>query len=882
MLPLKAYLLHWQPDEGWNITVHRDLDSLTDACKLAAFEQDHTVVIHIGFWRPDANAFQEAVERFPGVILVTTSAKDALPRPLETTAKPVCEIQGLGLFPILSGWGYKTTEANLGVATEWQRQISFLGTPRPSIHMPLPFETLEIAEWVSRLSSEYSQVYEAALSFGIQNDDSLFSRELTLPDKLRSFLNVYRFKFLTGELPTVSNVLDRLHLAGSALLQTPLGNLELSVRATNVFTNSNISHVHQIAELRTQGLFGLKNMGKKTVTELATLMMNIWFPGYREGDLLAFEAIGESSVQATISQADENPRPTEEYPGQLDGQSSGSFLEQLEQAIDHLATNRQRIVRIRMGLEGQTKTLEEIGKDLSISRERVRQIETTSIHILRRNSLFKDQLTPRLLGLLKDRQSSLSLFGLDVIHPWFSGVAENPYTFKWILEHCCEGTLSLISHNDQYLVTQLDQNQWDNLVDSTINLMKSQVENKITRFEARALVNGMLIGSGEELRDELWEEVLLNLNFSGIDSDEDILVNVGSSLASIIEAVLVESPVPLHINKILERVLDRSGRRIDENRLRKILSESAFLFGRGTYGLRSHLDLTDEDLDVLRMEVEEIINASDSQRQWHASEIYSFLAENDPEIYSKITPHVIGIALKKSELVVSLGRMVWTVKQAAVNGSASRIDIHQAIVSLIRNAGRPMAAGEIRQTLLRNRGLNSIFQIIMEDPLIRVGRGLWGLTDRDIPYSEEEQALLVESMLKVIKQRQKGIHYTILLRELSKYVRGIDLNVDPSLIQSIAIRSGGMKVDMGQYLYLPEWGNSRWPSSVEVVSRIIAGNPSGGWTAAEILEIAEFELERSLEPAFIHKAIEALGGIYDPDVRKWFFPSGSADKDEHE
>ncbi len=875
MLPLKAYLLHWQPDEGWNITVHRDLDSLTDACKLAIFERDHTVVIHIGFWRPDSDAFQEAVERFPGVILVTSSAKDALPQPLATTGKPVCVVQGLGLFPILSGWGYETSEAELGVATEWQRQLSFLGVPLPTVPMPLPFEPTESSEWVARLAIENPEAHQAAMAFGIQNDDALFSKEMALPDKLRSYLNVYRFQFITGEFPSVSNVLDRLHLAGSSLLQAPLGNFELSVRATNIFTSGKIEYVHQIAELKTQGLFGLKNMGKKTVTELATLMLSKWFPGYREGDLVAFEGVGEKLEQKTPGQQDGGL-------GSFQGQPDELFLSQLEQAISHLPANRQDVIRIRMGLEGEPKTLEDIGKDLGISRERVRQIETANLLILRRNAPFKNQLVPRLLGHLKDRQSALPLFGLDVLDPWFAGVAENPYAFDWILEHCCEGAVSLISHNGQYFVTQIQQKQWDSLIDSTLNLMKSQVETRITRAEANVLVNGMLVGPGEELRDELWEEVLPNLNFSGTDGDEDLLVNVGSSLMPIIEAVLVESPTPLHITEIAVRVQERSGRQANENRLRKILSEIAFLFGRGTYGLRSHLDLDDEELDILRMEVEDLINSSDSQRQWHASEIYSALAESYPDLYSKITPHAIGIALKKSELVVPLGRMVWTAKQAAINGSAFRIDIHQAIVSLVRNAGRPMTAVEIRQRLLRDRGLNSTFQIVMEDPLIRVGRGLWGLIDRDIPYSKEEQTILVNSLLQALNQRQKGIHYTLLLQELSKRVQGIDLNVDPSLIQSIALQSGAMKVDMGQYLYLPEWGKSRWPSNTEVVGKIIAGNPNEGWTAAEILAIAEFELERSLEPGFIHKAIEALGGNYDLDARKWFFQTDAVNQDDED
>ena len=171
---------------------------------------------------------------------------------------------------------------------------------------------------------------------------------------------------------------------------------------------------------------------------------------------------------------------------------------------------------------------------------------------------------------------------------------------------------------------------------------------------------------------------------------------------------------------------------------------------------------------------------------------------------------------------------------------------------------------------------------VMVDPLIRVGRGLWGLVDRDVPYSESEQRQLVDSLISMLNLRQKGIHSTVLITELSKNVPNLDLNVDPSLFLSIAQRSGSMKVDMGQYLYLPEWGHSRWPSNAEVVSEILAENPSDGWTIADLLPLAEARLERPLESAFIFKAIESLGGTYDLDTKKWVFLSGTESQDGDE
>ena len=534
-----------------------------------------------------------------------------------------------------------------------------------------------------------------------------------------------------------------------------------------------------------------------------------------------------------------------------------------------------------MGFEGDPKTLEDIGKELEISRERVRQLEAAGIQILKRNALLNSLLGRRLLGLLENRQAALPLFGLEVIDPWFAGVIECPRVFKWVLEHCCECGISMINHNGQNYISRIQQSQWDSLIASTINLMKAQAGSRLTRSQVRALVTGMLIGHGDDLRDELWEAVLPDLNFSSVDG-EDLLVNVGSNLSSILKAILVESQGPLHVNEIASRIQERTGRQIEGNQIRKVLGEIGFLFGRGTYGLRSHLDLTDQELDILRMEIEELIITADSQRQWHAFEIYSALAETCPEMYPRITPYVIGISLKKSEQLVSLGRMIWTAKQAVSNSSSFRIDIHQAIVSLLRNEGRPMTAVKIRQHLLCDRGLNSTFQSVMVDPLIRVGRGLWGLVDRDVPYSESEQRQLVDSLISMLNLRQKGIHSTVLITELSKNVPNLDLNVDPSLFLSIAQRSGSMKVDMGQYLYLPEWGHSRWPSNAEVVSEILAENPSDGWTIADLLPLAEARLERPLESAFIFKAIESLGGTYDLDTKKWVFLSGTESQDGDE
>jgi len=67
-----------------------------------------------------------------------------------------------------------------------------------------------------------------------------------------------------------------------------------------------------------------------------------------------------------------------------------SFEEKLREALGDLSPKEQRILSLRFGLEDdQPRTLREIGEELGISRERVRQIESQSLNRLRRGSKAK-------------------------------------------------------------------------------------------------------------------------------------------------------------------------------------------------------------------------------------------------------------------------------------------------------------------------------------------------------------------------------------------------------------------------------------------------------------------------------------------------------------
>ena len=59
----------------------------------------------------------------------------------------------------------------------------------------------------------------------------------------------------------------------------------------------------------------------------------------------------------------------------------------LERALTTLSPREEKVLRLRFGLsDGHEHTLEEIGEDFAVTRDRIRQIEAVALHKLRRPS----------------------------------------------------------------------------------------------------------------------------------------------------------------------------------------------------------------------------------------------------------------------------------------------------------------------------------------------------------------------------------------------------------------------------------------------------------------------------------------------------------------
>ena len=71
----------------------------------------------------------------------------------------------------------------------------------------------------------------------------------------------------------------------------------------------------------------------------------------------------------------------------VDAASKQLLKEQVDGVLSSLSPREQRVLLLRFGLEdGRSRTLEEVGKEFDVTRERIRQIEAKALRKLRHPS----------------------------------------------------------------------------------------------------------------------------------------------------------------------------------------------------------------------------------------------------------------------------------------------------------------------------------------------------------------------------------------------------------------------------------------------------------------------------------------------------------------
>lgn len=141
----------------------------------------------------------------------------------------------------------------------------------------------------------------------------------------------------------------------------------------------------------------LQELGREPTPEEIATQMDISVERVREIMKIAQEPV---SLETPIGEEEDSHLgdfiPDEDAPAPSEAASFILLKEQLEEVLETLTPREEKVLRLRFGLDdGRTRTLEEVGQEFGVTRERIRQIEAKALRKLRhpsRSKKLKDYL----------------------------------------------------------------------------------------------------------------------------------------------------------------------------------------------------------------------------------------------------------------------------------------------------------------------------------------------------------------------------------------------------------------------------------------------------------------------------------------------------------
>jgi hypothetical protein len=827
MRPIRAFLFACGENGQWECQVFRDFEPLLEASITANVDGRNPVGVHVGFSRPDTDAVQELLSKQVGWVFLSAGALGTMPLPVRARQVAVGTADGFQFYAAMDGFGYRIDESSEEPAGLIQRDEA------PGFaHNPVP------VGWLAQIVMLDFALGKTLADASIWDDESYLLRERELDMTTRHVVGLRRYEILAGEPPAAASFVSRLRFAPPWLLSAPVEMLCLSVRPANVCNKNGIVTIADFSRYGHQGLYDLRNLGRKSVDEIAKKVVDL----FRSGLPLGPRVLGSDSEEHA-----------QRAGGSLVSHGKGHNISDglvtilghsqnigvgFERALQQLNERERLVLACRAGYRCEPMTLQEIGDRLSLTRERVRQIE---LIVIKKMASFPilDELAFRISKHLQGRSTPLFLDGLSAVDDWFKGSEQLGTTLAWVSDRYPRLTFHMLRLRGLWVVSRVTQSEWDEAVTAGKDFLAVSAKQNLSEHELWSHAATLLLVNGDDMRDALIAELKPLCVWSVTSDGHRILTGVGDSLSNLVSCVLRASATPLHIDEIQHRVqsleaYDGTG----SPNIRGAAGVVGLLYGRSTYGLIEHSPLDPSQMAEIRAEVEDIISAGSPTKQWHSSELCEEFYSRGLSFDGNLTKYLINIALQDAPGMVYLGRLVWSVRGNDKEVAGARIEVRPAIISMLLARGGPMSADEIRTRLIAERGLNVNLQISANSPLIRLGRGLWGLDwrDMDIPQAQ----FMASQLVAELERRQEGMHVT----EVAAFL-GPAKQAEVSTLVSIANKDG-LRLDKHHYCYLQSWGESRRVSVRDAVAAALQEH-SNGLLFAELHDLVEEAIRRKID-----------------------------------
>lgn len=320
-----AYLMSQSHAGKWTTSTFCDLLALIGAWTRRESRHQRTDIVHVGFSKPTLPVLRDLVSDVVGSVLLTETAKNALPAGFKTSPMVIGEVDGLPIFVGMQGWGSPLSKALLQTASDSLA------------------ENFMAEGWVRNYLGQHPQDEKCLAAKGIYNEATYIAREVGLPSVLRHKIGVARLDYLVQA--DTKDPCEIIKGAPPWLLVQPLEEIKAAERVSNVFAASSIYAVKDLLTFDLGRLLRLPKFGKKSAADLTSALLKALNEGPKD----------------QFSQPDNR---------------SNAFV--VDQSLSVLSERERDVWCRRMGHDRARQTLQQISEEYGVSRERIRQIQASA------------------------------------------------------------------------------------------------------------------------------------------------------------------------------------------------------------------------------------------------------------------------------------------------------------------------------------------------------------------------------------------------------------------------------------------------------------------------------------------------------------------------
>lgn len=494
---------------------------------------------------------------------------------------------------------------------------------------------------------------------------------------------------------------------------------KFSVRTRNALKGQNIVTIGDLAKFRIEGLKDLlkiPNFGRKSFDEVVDHIQQL---GVDFNDGWETKIVPKDFIQTDHDQNLIFFKP------KLSDPLRGNFEKYWNDVTKFLEERQRGILEMRMGLfQESPRTLEEIGQDLGVSRERIRQIESKALAKIELNTDVAP-IKKLLESTFLNKTAPLSAKRFRVTHEFFSNFSEHEKAYLTLCEtvfSCKVNKVFFGAVEEKFFLSLKSDEELEEILRKALGITKGAIgEDKAELLEKLSAIKE----EAGEFYDLLLQEILSVCLFAQ-KNEKSVLTLVSkskrNSRAFKIAKIIQAANGPVTNREILERS-DLTEGQIRSGTNVLIAKSKDYGIYPASHGSWFHIS----SLGDLENEIEQIRKAcqvldSQGSQEFHSRQVGQKL----PELHGRLNEFELAALIRHYHNYTYLGRNVFACSGSEIE---VRTRIHDVIVEVVSLHNRPMHHSEIMQAVNEIRSVDLGMQIYPNPPLVNIGDNYWILDD---------------------------------------------------------------------------------------------------------------------------------------------------------